>query len=230
MIYYLRNKAVIAENQKILAIRKMQMLRAQMNPHFVFNTINGIQNFILRSEKYEAYEYLTKFSRSIRLIFEHTDKTFIKLSKVIELIREYIALEKIRFRDKIVYVESIDQNLLEKDPEIASMILQPLIENAILHGLSNKEDSGYIKLMVEDAEGYLKCIVEDNGIGREEATTIKNMNQKQHFSIASINTSERLSILKKSGYRKANLHINDLFDSEGNSLGTRVTVFIPVKK
>ncbi|WP_298545576.1 tetratricopeptide repeat protein [uncultured Aquimarina sp.] len=228
--YFLKNKATIAENQKKLTESKMQLLRSQMNPHFIFNTIGGIQNFILKSEKYKAYDYLTMFSESIRSIFENSESPFILFSKEIKLIRGYVNLEIIRFRNKIEYIEDIDKNLLEEDEMVAAMMLQPIVENAIIHGLSNKKGSGYIKFKVIKEKEYLTCIVQDNGIGIKAAQQIKKNRPENHLSVATINTNERMKILKKMGYQRSQVTYQDLYNPEGKPQGTKVTVLLPIKK
>ncbi|WP_299184348.1 tetratricopeptide repeat protein [uncultured Aquimarina sp.] len=227
--YFLRNKTALAENEKKLTESKMEVLRSQMNPHFIFNTIGSIQNYILKSDKYNSYNYLTKFSESIRLIFENSGKSFIHFSKELALIREYINLEKIRFRDKIQYLENIDEIVLNEDPKIAGMIIQPIIENAILHGLSNKKDSGYVKLYVSMSKRYLNCIIEDNGIGRKASMEIKKYKSKKHLSITTINTNQRIEILKKMGYLKSKIEYQDLYYNDNIPIGTRVTLVLPIK-
>ena len=227
--YFLRNKTVLAENEKKLTESKMQVLRSQMNPHFIFNTIGSIQNYILKSDKYNSYNYLTKFSESIRLIFENSGKSFIHVGKELALIREYINLEKIRFRDKIQYLENIDEIVLSEDPKIAGMIMQPIIENAILHGLSNKKDPGFVQLYISIDKRYLNCIIEDNGIGRKASMEIKKYKSKNHLSITTINTNQRIEILKKMGYTKSKIEYQDLYCNDNIPIGTRVTLVLPIK-
>ncbi|WP_299249374.1 tetratricopeptide repeat protein [uncultured Aquimarina sp.] len=227
--YFLRNKTAFAENEKKLTESKMEVLRSQMNPHFIFNTISSIQNYILKSDKYNSYNYLTKFSESIRLIFENSGKSFIHFSKELALIREYINLEKIRFRNKIQYLENIDETVLNEDPKIAGMIIQPIIENAILHGLSNKKDPGYVKLYVSMDKRYLSCVIEDNGIGRKASMEIKKYKSKNHLSITTINTNERIEILRKMGYSKSKIEYKDLYHNDNIPIGTRVTLVLPIK-
>ncbi|MEO9804093.1 MAG: tetratricopeptide repeat protein [Reichenbachiella sp.] len=228
--YVLRNRAVAGENQKKLAESKLDQLRGQMNPHFIFNTISGIQNYVLKSDKYKAYDLLTKFSKSIRMIFENSDKSFIRFIKEMDLIRSYVELEKIRFRDKLTFIEEIDTELVQRDPLVAAMILQPMLENAIIHGISNKKGPGYVKLTSSWENNYIRCIVEDDGIGIDEAMMIKKKKPKSHLSMATINTRERLVALTKMGYKNAHAKYENLYNSKGVANGTRVTVLIPTKK
>ncbi len=228
--YFLRNKANMAEGQKKLTEIRMELLRSQMNPHFIFNTISGIQNFILKSEKYEAYDYLTKFSDSIRAIFENSGSSFVLFSKELNLVRRYVHLETMRFRNKIEYIEKIDEDLLEKDEMVAAMMLQPIIENAILHGLSNKKGPGYIKFEVTKEKEYLICIIQDNGIGRKAAQEIKKNRPQNHLSIATINTNERMNILKKMGHHRSKVSYEDMYSPDKKPLGTKVTVILPIKR
>ncbi|MFD2189125.1 tetratricopeptide repeat-containing sensor histidine kinase [Aquimarina celericrescens] len=228
--YNQRNRTVIAvKNQKLLE-NELHALRSQMDPHFIFNTLNSVQNFILKSEKFEAYNYLIKFSDAIRLILENSKDSFIELKNELELIDLYVDLQKLRFRDKIEYIKEIDPKLLEETIQIPAMIIQPIVENAILHGIVNKKEKGTVKLSLHYICNGIKCVVEDNGVGRKEAIRNKQGKTNRHLSISSINTSERIRILKKNGYKKVTYHIEDLFSKKGVSLGTRVSIILPILK
>ncbi len=228
--YNQRNRTIIAvKNQKLLE-NELHALRSQMDPHFIFNTLNSVQNFILKSEKIKAYNYLIKFSDAIRLILENSKDSFIELQNELDLIDLYIDLQKLRFRDKIEYKKEIDPELLKETMQIPAMIIQPIVENAILHGIVNRKEGGVVKLSLKYMGNSIECVIEDNGVGRQEAMKNKQGKTKKHLSISSINTTERIRILKKNGYKKVTYYIEDLFSKKGVSLGTRVSIILPILK
>ena len=233
LYFFFKNKAMKSEAELLFAQNKFDSLRSQMNPHFIFNLINGVQNYILKAEKYKAYNHLTTFASSIRLIIHNASKSFIPIKDELELIKTYIDLEKVRFRDDFDYQLNVDEKLNEINPLIPSMIVQPIIENAIIHGLSNKQDNGQLFINFEFGEGecFVKCSIKDNGIGREEAMKIKeNKTLEEHLSISTTNSQQRINILKKMGYKKAEIRINDLRNEKGNPTGTEVTLNLPIKR
>ncbi len=230
LLYNQRNKAVLAKkNQKILE-SELHALRSQMDPHFIFNTLNSVQNFILKSNKIEAYNYLIKFSDAMRLILENSKDSFIEIQKELDLIDLYVDLQELRFRNKIRYVKHIDTEVLDNTLKIPAMIIQPIIENAILHGIVNKEEGGIVSLTLKYKEGCIQCLVEDNGIGRQEAMRRKRGRSKKHLSISTMNTAERIKILEKNANKKVTHQIEDLFSKNGVSLGTRVSIILPILK
>ncbi|SEL15305.1 Tetratricopeptide repeat-containing protein [Aquimarina amphilecti] len=229
VLYVYRNRVHLAEKQKQISTMKLFALRSQMNPHFIFNTINGVQNSILKSDKFSAYNYLSKFSQSIRLILDNSNDSFIRLQKELDLIRVYVDLEKIRFRNKLDFTLKVDHNIEEQNPYIPAMILQPIIENSIIHGISNKPEGGLVSLIIAPNNDNLKIIIEDNGIGREEAKKIKMSKPKGFVGITSINTKQRVDILVKSGYKDARYYFEDLFDDSNEVKGTRSILILPLK-
>ncbi len=239
-LYSLRNRAIIAENKQKFAESELHALRNQMNPHFIFNALNGVQNYILKSDTYEAYNYIIKFSESIRLILENSKESFIELQREVELIRIYVDLEKLRFRDKITYEENINFEIPESGMKIPAMILQPIVENAIIHGVLNKKNGGEVKLTLQKSksitqdrsnkEYLLTCIIEDNGIGRKAASDIKQKSKNKHLSLATTNTKQRIKILRENGYSGINYIIEDLYDKNNEVLGTRVILQLPIQE
>ncbi len=236
--YTFRNRAIIAENKQKLIESELHALRNQMNPHFIFNALNGVQNYILKSDTYEAYNYIIKFSESIRLILENSKKSFIELHKEMELIRIYIDLEKLRFRDKIEYSEEINFEIPEQGMLVPAMILQPIVENAIIHGILNRKIGGKVKVTLDkniiysrsNEEYFITCTVEDNGIGREASSKIKQQKIDKHLSLATTNTKQRIKILKENGYSSIDYKIEDLYGSNKKALGTRVILQLPIQK
>lgn len=232
LYFFFKNKAIKSEAALRLAESKFHSLHAQMNPHFIFNVINGVQNYILKAEKYEAYNHLTTFANSIRLIIDNASKSFTSLEDELKLIKAYIDLEKVRFRNDFEYKINTYETLHISNLLIPTMIVQPLVENAILHGLSNKQGSGQlaINFNLMSCKQYIKCIIIDNGIGRAEAIKIKeSKNQDVHLSIATINADQRIQMLKKMGYKQSEIKIVDLVDENQNPSGTEVTLCLPIK-
>ncbi|MEM9363361.1 MAG: histidine kinase [Bacteroidota bacterium] len=230
---HFKNRTLKTQKELLLAKNKLDSLRSQMNPHFIFNVINGVQNLILKSEKYEAYEHLNKFAESIRLMINNSVDAFIPIEEELKLVRNYVELEKVRFRDNFEFFISMPKGMLDSNLKIPSMIIQPIVENAIIHGLSNKKGQGVLKIdfhFKSENRSFLICEVEDNGIGRERAIEIKNRNkgEKNHLSIATTNTTQRIEILKQMGYNNASMEIEDLYGANKEPTGTRVLLTLPV--
>ncbi|MCB0616605.1 MAG: histidine kinase, partial [Phaeodactylibacter sp.] len=160
-----------AEFEKRLADVEMSALRAQMNPHFLFNSLNSIDSFIIRNETQKASEYLNNFARLIRLILQNSRSNYVSLKDEVEAIELYLQMENLRFRDKFTYEVRIDECIELSSIDIPPMLIQPYIENAIWHGLMHKEDKsqGKVTFSVAKENGFLQCVIEDNGIGREQA-------------------------------------------------------------
>ncbi len=230
LLYNQSNKAILAKNNQRILESELHALRSQMDPHFIFNTLNSVQNFILKSNKIEAYNYLIKFSDSIRLILENSKDSFIEIQKELDLINLYVDLQGLRFRNKIKYVQDIDPTVLYDTLKIPAMIIQPIIENAILHGLVNKKEGGVVALTLKHEGDCIQCVIEDNGIGRQEAMRRKRGTSKKHLSISTMNTAERIKILERNANKKVTYQIEDLFSKNGVSLGTRVSIILPILK
>ncbi len=205
---------------------EMQALRAQMNPHFVFNCLSSINRFILKNESEAASDYLTKFSRLIRMVLNNSKKESITLDDELEMLRLYLDMERMRFK------YSFDYNIIFKneiDPEnifIPPLLLQPFAENAIWHGLMNKEGPGYLTVSLSKENNILNCIIEDNGVGRIKAAELKSKSAENKKSLGLQITKERLALLNKDSNETAFFEMEDLYDSRGNANGTRVILKI----
>ncbi|WP_435262156.1 sensor histidine kinase [Tenacibaculum sp. nBUS_03] len=201
-----------------LAHLQLKSLKAQMNPHFMFNALNSIQSLILKEDKHEAYSYLTKFASLIRENLQMSEKSFVYFEEELSLLKKYLELEKLRFRDNFEYeikgIESIE------DIKIPSMIIQPFVENSIKHGLLHKV-TGLKKVSIHFyQEEVFKCVIIDNGIGIEKSKEINTLNSK----VASFSTKaiqERLTFLKD--YYKSDIG----FQYKKINKGTKVVVKIP---
>ena len=206
---------------------RMQALRSQMNPHFIFNCINTTQNFVLNSDKKAAYEYLAQFARLLRMVLENSGKSKVSLEDEMEQLRLYIELESIRFEGKFEYHIQLAPELESGVFEIPGMVLQPLVENAILHGLLNrKDDKGRLEIRLEKDKDLIHCEVTDNGVGRIEASRIKGRKTEHYQSTALPNIRERLDILQQETGQVLHLEVRDLKEGE-NALGTAVHLWLP---
>jgi tetratricopeptide (TPR) repeat protein len=208
---------------------EQKLLRSQMNPHFIFNSLIAIESYIYKNEPKEAGRYLSNFAKLMRLILENSREEYIPLSKEIKTLEYYLQLQKNRFDDNFEYAIEVADNI---DPDaigIPPMLAQPFIENSIEHGLKNADKKGEIRILFRLQNDQLVFEVRDNGIGLEKAMAIKDEN-KEHTSIATVITKERLSALNRRKRKKIRLLIDELKDSLNNVLGTQVSFSIPFKE
>jgi LytS/YehU family sensor histidine kinase len=191
-----------------------------MNPHFIFNALNSVNNYIAKSDERSANRYLSEFSTLMRSVLENSEEDFIPLSKELELLELYVKLEHSRFPDKFEYKIDIDQHLDVAAFQIPPMLLQPYIENSIWHGLRYKEEKGFliISLIQKDKE-TVEITLTDNGIGRKKSAALKTTNQKKQKSKGMGNIKKRVAILNDMYKDKVDVHILDL---ESDGTGTKV--------
>lgn len=211
-----------------LAELELKALRSQMNPHFIFNSLNSIQYFILKKEPKDAYNYLTKFSSLMRMILQNSKHKSISLQAEHDWLKTYLELENLRMENTLDFNITIDKNLHPDRIYVPTMVLQPYVENAIIHGLLPKE--GNRKLTIEIlAEGQnLKCIISDNGIGRTSSHELNKTRLKHHESTAMNLTKDRLAILNIETGNGVGTNVIDMFDEHGNSIGTKVELILPL--
>ncbi|MDP5171064.1 MAG: histidine kinase [Bacteroidia bacterium] len=233
-LYFFRRKRqqqrwIEADLQAKISEMKLTALRSQMNPHFIFNCINTAQNFVLRSQKEDAYDYLSRFAKLLRVVLEHSDQTYISIEDEIHHLQLYIELEAIRFDGQFEYRFEVDEAIQGGIYEIPTMILQPFVENAILHGLINRsQGGGLLTVEVLKEHDILHCTIEDNGVGREKAAEIKRQKERFYQGTALPNVRERLAIIEEETGLPLNLTITDL--SDGNkAAGTRVSLSLPLR-
>ena len=208
----------------------MKALRAQMNPHFIFNSLNSIQKYILKNDQFAASQYLTKFSRLIRLILDHSNQNNILLSSELELLKLYVEMESIRFDDKFNYEINTGTEINTDTVEIPSMLIQPYVENAIWHGLLHKEEKGKLTIsFLQNGENVIKVIIEDDGIGRDKAAELKSKQVLRKKSYGMQITEDWIAIINRLQDIKATSQVVDMKDNDGNATGTRVILEIPTK-
>lgn len=219
-----KNKLLEEQKQKAL-LSELQALRSQMNPHFIFNTLNSIQNFITQNESQDAALYLSKFAKLMRATLANTKRQRIQLKDEIETLKLYLELEQLRLNNKFDYEIMVDENIDTQYEQIPSMLVQPYVENAIWHGISNKEGKGTIRIhFLLEENNLLKCTIEDNGIGRENALKLKRTNTP---SFGMSITKERVELLNSINGNQLTVKINDL-KINNQAAGTRVELFIPI--
>jgi hypothetical protein len=212
--------SVKLENQIIHLERAA--LQAQMNPHFIFNSLNSIQNFIARNDQIKAMDYLSNFAKLIRRILNASGEKTITLEEELTMLQGYLKLEKLRFKDKFDYKFELAENVNTSEVKIPPLLIQPFIENAVIHGMKNKSGSGHINVGFSIQFPYLKVIIEDNGVG------IKNAVRSSHRSHGMSITQKRLSHLNKSN-KDFSIEIKDRNSIDGESAGTVVTLLINIK-
>ncbi len=225
-IYRWKLKQQRIKNEQITELNtsKLTAIKSQMNPHFIFNSLNSIQDLILKGDVENSYSYITTFSNLVRSTLNHSEQEFIDFEQEIKLLELYLSLEKLRFKKNLNY--SIESKNVE-DIMVPPLIIQPFIENALVHGLLHKEGSKELKISFE-AKDNLICIIEDNGIGRERAKSIKKRQRSEHESFSGKAIRKRFEILSKIFEGKFGFEYEDLFH-EGIPSGTKVILTIPIK-
>ena len=212
---------------------QLKALRAQMNPHFVFNALNSVQNFITSNDIISASKYLAQFANLMRQNLEFSDMEVISLEKEIEFLKNYLEInEKLRFEGKLSYRVEVDEEIEEDIYGVPTMIVQPYVENAIEHGIRSKDNGLVVVSFSLKDEDTILCTIEDNGIGRERARELQegDPNHKNHKSLGTKITRDRLKILLKSRNMEEDVvQMVDLKDeTTGEAIGTRVQVLIPI--
>jgi len=210
-----------------MAELEMQSLRSQLNPHFMFNSLNSIQTLILKEDSDKSQSYLSRFARLLRMLLENADKPFIPLQKEINFLELYLSLESLRVPD-LQYSISTDPDLDKEQTLIPNMFLQPYVENAIWHGLSYKEAEKQLQIRIYRENGTINYEIEDNGVGRKKAEELKSLFRKQHQSKGMELISKRINLLNKEYGSHIQTEITDVMKNN-EVAGTLVTIKIPLK-
>ena len=223
-IIQIRHEA--AFKQKI-AETEMMALRSQMNPHFIFNSLTSIENFMMQNEKRLASSYLNKFARLIRSILDSSRAELIPLAKDIEALRLYVDLEQLRFNHKFNFDLHIDSLLLSGDYKVPAMLIQPYVENAIVHGLAHSEkDNLALTVSISLEREYIHYSILDNGVGRQLSSQYNHQNKPRHKSVGLSISEERIHIFNKKQNSSGKVTITDLFDENRRPSGTKVEISI----
>lgn len=214
--------------EKQLNEGKMLAFQARMNPHFIFNSLNAIQYFMMNNDKIATLNYLSKFAKLLRQILDNTIDIKVNLEKEIEMLRSYIEIEELRFDNQFTYEIDVSPGLFPSNIEIPGMIIQPFVENAIIHGLLHKNDSGFLRISFSSNASHVICIVEDNGIGRTASGILNEKKSTKYQSHGTAIAETRLQLLGGgSNGINSNIMIEDLYH-QGAPAGTRVRIQIPI--
>jgi tetratricopeptide (TPR) repeat protein len=227
-ILYILYRQYQLSNEKKLLTLEQTMLRSQMNPHFLFNSLNSIKLYIINNEKKNAVHYLNKFSKLVRKILEASSQREIPLAEELETVELYMNIENIRFSNEINFKINISDDIDVHTVKIPSLILQPFLENALWHGLSSKEGAKNITLDVTSGEdGFINIAVTDNGVGRDKAEKIKEGKVLKRKSIGIDITKERLANFSKDYQNSFHVEIIDIYDNANLPSGTKILLHIP---
>jgi hypothetical protein len=223
MVLYSRNKANQKEKiaNQLIALKS---LRSQMNPHFIFNALNSVNNFIAKNDERMANRYLADFSTLMRRVLSYSDKDFIELSEELELLQLYLKLEHERFPTKFDYHFDIDPDLKTQDINIPPMLIQPFVENAVWHGLRYLDEKGTLNVEIKREGDNLKVGIKDSGIGREQSKKLKTDSQKSRQSVGISNIENRLKLLGEIYGSRLQVNISDM---NADGTGTVVEMSIP---
>jgi len=224
----LKAKRRISEmNRKISEIQQAN-LRQQMNPHFIFNTLNSIQYYMYQHDKLATNNYLTKFSNLIRKVLENSQHTYVPLNDELSALTLYLELENIRFKDKFDYEINVDDEIDTLMYKVPTMLIQPYVENSVCHGLIPMKTKGKVKIDIKLKNDYLLCTIEDNGIGRDAARERNTKRESNHNSLGTRIAATRLELVNALYGSNLKTTYTDLKDAEGKAAGTLVEIHIPL--
>jgi sensor histidine kinase YesM len=227
ILYVLYRQYQLKSDKKLLTLEQT-MLRSQMNPHFLFNSLNSIKLYIINNEKKNAVHYLNKFSKLVRKILEASSVKEIALAEELETVELYMNIENIRFNDEIQFGITVDEGIDTHLVKIPSLILQPFLENALWHGLSAKPGEKRIHLHVSrERRTFINITITDNGVGREEAEKVKESKLLKRKSVGIDITKERLANFSKDFMNSFEVEILDLYDEHRKPSGTQIVLHIP---
>jgi sensor histidine kinase YesM len=206
---------------------EMRALRAQMNPHFIFNALGSIQHLIRRDKKQDALQYLSKFSQLLRQILDSSNHGTVTLKEETDLLRNYMELESLRFEGRFHYQLTVSESLDQYNIEIPILLIQPHVENAILHGLLPKQGEARLDISFENQSDVILCQVRDNGIGRQKSAELKPVRGVTHQSRGLSIVAERVNNMSGKTEDIEHIKIEDIFDEQGMAAGTQVSIRIP---
>lgn len=213
--------------EKLISELRLKSLQAQLNPHFIFNSLNAIQQFINTENKKSANDYLSRFARLMRLYLSGSDTQFISLAQELEVLKLYCSLEHLRFADKFQYSIQIDEKLPLEEYKVPAMLLQPHVENAIRHGLiPSDKDNNLLSIVVIATVNGIVCIIQDNGIGRARSLDLKKHRSSNHRSMGNKISKERLDMIRSLNLANISEDITDIINSKGEICGTNVEIKI----
>jgi LytS/YehU family sensor histidine kinase len=224
----LRATKRISEMNRTISELTQANLRQQMNPHFIFNTLNSIQYYMYQHDKLATNNYLTKFTSLMRKVLENSQHTSVTIKDEMEALNLYLELESLRFKERFDYEITIDEEIDTLLFRIPTMLIQPYVENSINHGLIPCEGKGLLKIGMKLEKDHISCIIEDNGIGREEAQKRKKAENGNHNSLGTRIVSSRLDLVNSLYGTSLKTIYTDLKNESGEPAGTKVEIHIPI--
>ncbi len=225
----LKEERIRSEYEQKLASVQMSALSAQMNPHFIFNCLSSIESYVIKNDKVKAASYLNDFARLIRLILQNSRSKYITLEDELEALELYLEMESLRFMDKLDYQIRVNEEVDVDNLKVPPMLIQPYVENAILHGLMHKPGGGKLTVDIEMEHNILLCIVTDNGVGRKKSQEINQRRRAMHRKSMGMDiTTDRIDMLNRLYDMDMEAKIIDLYDEEEHALGTKVELKIAV--
>lgn len=219
-----------AEVKRKLLESELEALRMQMNPHFLFNSLTSVQHFIMRNNPDTARDYIARFARLMRMVVETANRERITLSEELEILETYLSLERERFQQQLQYSIHVDPEIDPAAISIPPMLLQPYVENAIVHGLQSRQGKGNVNIDISRRRDRIVYKIEDDGVGRSSASREgknKGRNNGKRSSLGMLVTDKRISMLNEALRETMHVDITDLYDEDGRAGGTRVEVFLP---
>lgn len=213
--------------QKQIAELEMQTLRVQMNPHFMFNSLNSIKNYILKNDRTKSAEYLSSFAHLIRLILQNSREENISLQQELDTLLLYVELEQIRFRHQFVFTCDLDPNIDTEHVFVPPMIIMPYVENAIWHGLLHKASDRNLSIKLYQEDKAIFGIIEDNGIGRIQAQQLKSKSISGYKSMGMRITKDRIDLLNSLHSTNITIDVYDKYNDQNEALGTIVKIKFP---
>lgn len=222
-----KQRLELETSRSIVLNAQLKAIRAQMNPHFLFNSINSIQDLVLQKETLKSYDYLESFSRLVRMTLEHSEREFVVLREELEFLNLYLDLESLRFENEFQFALMLPEELNEIS--VPSLIIQPFVENAIKHGLLHKSGSKYLSVIFKKSDrNTLTCCIEDNGVGRKRATEITERRKSDHKSFSTEAIQARLKMINDQFGADFRYEVLDLSDANEEPSGTRVNITFPI--
>ncbi len=229
ILYRYRINVISRQNKLKLQLIEYQSkaLSSQINPHFIFNSLNSIQLYILNNDIVKSNKYLSKFSHLMRSVLDNSQESSIILENEIKTLTNYIEIESLRFNNRFEYEIITDSQLDLKKTRIPTLLIQPFVENAIWHGFMNKEGKGFLSISLTNGESTIKCIIQDNGIGRKKSAEINAQKSSTHKSLGAQITQERISLLNAQFRSNLKITTTDIYDASDCPNGTKVEIIIP---
>jgi sensor histidine kinase YesM len=218
-----KQEEITTINQQ-LAEAQLSALQTQMNPHFIFNSLNSIKRMILDNQQEEASRYLSKFAHMIRLTLNQSKEIFATLPENIEYLESYLEMEKLRFDDSFTYTIEVDDMIEEDETVIPTLMIQPLAENAIWHGLMNKEGEKKLLIRFFQEDDVITCTIEDNGIGIRQSERLKQLSKSPHQSVGLGNIRNRIKIMNEKFDAGCTIDLTDMSDLDKSKTGTLVVL------